>query len=103
MSGSQYQSCNADGNYFMTDSSGNTLFQMADANYGFGTSHAFCIEFPACPGDFDNDGLRTVADILILLADFGCLSNCVADLDDNDAVTTEDMLIMLSLFGVPCP
>lgn len=103
MSGSQYQSCDADGNYFMTDSSGNTLFQMADANYGFGTSHAFCIEFPACPGDFDNDGLRTVADILILLADFGCLSNCVADLDDNEAVTTEDMLIMLSLFGVPCP
>lgn len=103
MSGSQYQSCNADGNYFMTDESGNILFEMTEADYGFGTSEAFCIEFPSCLGDFDNDGLRTVADILILLADFGCQSDCVADLDGNGVVTTEDMLIMLSLFGVPCP
>lgn len=103
MSGSQYASCDADGNYFMTDSSGNTLFEMAEADYGFGTSEAFCIEFPSCLGDFDNDGLRTVNDILILLADFGCQENCVADLNDDGSVTTEDMLIMLSLFGVPCP
>lgn len=48
MHGSQWQGCAVDGNYFMEDESGATLFQMtaANADYGFGTSHQFCINAP---------------------------------------------------------
>lgn len=102
MFGSQYQSCTVDGDYFMTDASGNVLFQMASPDYGAGTSEFFCIQ-PPCFGDLDNDGLRSVNDILILLAQFGCQSGCTADLDGDGLTTTNDLLLMLSVFGTPCP
>jgi subtilisin family serine protease len=48
MFGSQWQGCSVNGNYFMEDESGAILFQMTavNANYGFGTSHQFCITAP---------------------------------------------------------
>lgn len=103
MFGSQYGSCTTDGNYFMTDSSGNVLFQMADPNYGAGTSEAFCITPPPCIGDFDNDGLRTVADVLVVLGQFGCNVNCTADLDGDNIIGSTDVLVILSFFGTACP
>ena len=55
-----------------------------------------------CPPDFDGDGTVTVSDALLLLGDFGCLSNCTTDLNDDGSVTTSDMLIFLGAFGQIC-
>jgi lysyl endopeptidase len=52
MYGSQYGSCDVDGDYNLTDNSGTVLVQMtaANADYGSGTSHNFCItsSFDGC-------------------------------------------------------
>lgn len=102
MAGSLYGSCGVDGNYQMVDGAGNVLFTMGAANYGAGTTHAFCLEAP-CFADFDQDGLRSVNDILILLSQFGCSANCTTDLDGNGQITTGDLLLMLGVFGTICP
>lgn len=57
---------------------------------------------PNCLGDFDGDGLVSTSDLLIFLANFGCLENCVTDLDGDGAVTTSDLLVFLSVFGTNC-
>ena len=59
-------------------------------------------EEDVCPGDFDGDGLVAVSDVLLLLGEFGCLSDCEADINGDGQVTTADMLIILGVFGVPC-
>lgn len=105
--GTLYTSCTSDGDYQMTDGSGTVLFEMANANYGFGTTHSFCIEaldppVQECMGDFDNDGLVASSDLVILLANFQCTGTCVADLNGDDAVNVSDVLIFLSLFGTNC-
>jgi PKD repeat protein len=43
--GSQWQSCSVNGNYYMRNSVGDTLFKMTavNGNFGSGTSHSFCI------------------------------------------------------------
>lgn len=43
MSGSQYSSCNTDGDYQLEDYYGNVFFSMAQSNYGYGISHDFCV------------------------------------------------------------
>jgi len=56
-----------------------------------------------CPADLDGDGIVAVGDVLLLLGQFGCLSNCSADITGDDAVTTADMLAILAEFGITCP
>jgi hypothetical protein len=46
--------------------------------------------------------LVAVSDVLFLLSDFGCLSNCVADINGDGLVTAVDMLAILAVFGTPC-
>ena len=58
-------------------------------------------EMPACPED-NNDGLISVADILELLADFGCTANCDADLNGDGATNVNDILQILAAFGGQC-
>jgi hypothetical protein len=55
-----------------------------------------------CPGDFDNDGLVSTSDLLLLLANFGCQNDCETDLDGDGNVATGDLLIFLANFGVTC-
>lgn len=45
--------CSSDGNYFMTDSQGNILFQMGAANYGSSVTEPFCIVNNGTPGCTD--------------------------------------------------
>jgi choice-of-anchor B domain-containing protein len=56
-----------------------------------------------CLADFDDDGIRAVSDLLVILADFGCTSGCVADLTGDDITNSADILVFLSLFGTNCP
>ena len=56
-----------------------------------------------CPGDLNGDGLVTVADVLILLGDFGCTGACNGDAN-GDGITniSGELLVLLSNFGVRC-
>jgi sugar lactone lactonase YvrE len=47
-------------------------------------------------GDIDGDGLVNVADLLILLADWGVCPDCPADLDGDGNVAVSDLLILLA-------
>ena len=59
-------------------------------------------EEPDCPGDVSGDGIIGVADVLLLLANFGCLEACPEDIDGDGAVTVGDVLALLGNFGADC-
>ena len=59
-------------------------------------------EVAACMGDLNEDGNRDVADLLLLLQDYGCQGVCIADMSNDGAVDTADMLAFLSVYGTPC-
>jgi hypothetical protein len=43
-----------------------------------------------------------VADILLLLGDFGCQSDCSTDINVDGVVSVADILVLLSHFGEAC-
>jgi len=55
-----------------------------------------------CPEDLNGDGVVSVADILELLGQFGCTSDCSADLNDDGSTNVQDILILLAAFGTVC-
>lgn len=55
-----------------------------------------------CALDLTGDFFVTVADMLVILGDFGCLIDCGSDLDGDGAVTVSDVLQMLGGFGEGC-
>ena len=59
-------------------------------------------EVNACPQDLNADGAITVADVLLVLGEFGCTSSCAADVDGDGAVSVGDVLNILSAFGQSC-
>lgn len=50
-------------------------------------------------GDLDHDGDVDIADLTILLSDFGCTSDCMADLDGDGMTALGDLTILLANFG----
>jgi bilirubin oxidase len=59
-------------------------------------------EWAPCSGDVNGDNAVTVADILVLLIEFGCTSACAADVDGDGSVTVSDVLVVLGGFGSTC-
>jgi hypothetical protein len=55
-----------------------------------------------CPEDLNQDGSITVADVLAVLAEFGCASECSVDVDGNGSVNVSDVLALLAAFGSDC-
>jgi len=55
-----------------------------------------------CTGDVNGDGVITVADVLLVLSEFGCLSGCTADVDGDTYVNVADILLLLAAFGTAC-
>ena len=55
-----------------------------------------------CTGDLNGDSVITVADVLLVLAEFGCLSDCTADVDGDTYVNVADILLLLAAFGTAC-
>jgi len=62
-----------------------------------------CDGVSLCPLDLNSNGTVEVSDLLIILADFGCTSDCVGDVNGDGFVTVADVLSILSSFGDPCP
>ena len=60
-----------------------------------------CI-YSACFGDFNNDGVITVSDLLTMLASFGCAEDCATDLSGDDIVSVADLLELLAIYGTEC-
>jgi pimeloyl-ACP methyl ester carboxylesterase len=50
-------------------------------------------------GDLDHDGDVDIADLTLLLSDFGCASACAADLDGDGVTAIGDLTILLGAFG----
>jgi hypothetical protein len=55
-----------------------------------------------CVGDFNNDGNINIADMLVLLSNFGCTNACVADLNNDGQVNSADALMFFGIFGSSC-
>jgi hypothetical protein len=56
-----------------------------------------------CSADLNGDNSITVADLLLVLSEFGCIENCDATDVNGDGVTTvADLLELLSVFGTIC-
>ena len=55
-----------------------------------------------CPADVNNDDTISVADVLALLSEFGCVETCEFDVDGDEAISVADVLIVLSAFGQNC-
>ncbi len=60
-------------------------------------------ETDCCTGDFNCDGLVGIADLLILLSEYSCISGCSTDLSGDGIVGTADQLEFQALFGTICP
>lgn len=56
-----------------------------------------------CFGDFNCDGVISVADLLILMPQFGCTAGCTTDLDNDGVVAVSDLIIFNGLYGLICP
>lgn len=59
-------------------------------------------ELAPCLGDYNNDLVVNVADLLILLSELGCVSNCFTDLTGDDLTNSNDLLAFLALYGQVC-
>ncbi len=60
---------------------------------------------PGCPGDLNNDGLRDISDLGVILANFGKtgLDYAGGDVDFDGDDDLSDLGAELSLFGTACP
>ncbi|MBN8644394.1 MAG: hypothetical protein J0L61_04030 [Planctomycetes bacterium] len=57
-----------------------------------------------CTGDFNGDGVRDTADLVIFLGDFGLSGPGIpSDLTGDGIVNTADLTRFLGVFGQPCP
>jgi hypothetical protein len=84
----------------------------ATADTGVGTppiSDMGAYEFQVdggCPADLDHDGTIGLADLSILLSNFGCTPNptsCAGDVDGDGDVELSDLSVLLAAFGSRCP
>lgn len=60
---------------------------------------------PTCPGDLNGDGVVDIADLAILLANFGAqdgVSAAEGDLDGDGDVDVTDLAMLLANFGTIC-
>lgn len=80
-------------------------FTRAESYFSDGDYDGLCDFTDApCLADFNNDGQRTIADLLIFLGDYGCSGpNCLGDVDRDGITGVQDLIgIILPLYGIPC-
>ena len=60
-------------------------------------------EIDSCAGDFNFDGVINVSDLLLFMANYGCLSGCAPfDLTGDGVVNVNDLLIFMAVYGTSC-
>jgi hypothetical protein len=71
---------------------------------GIGTSFTLTVTGGPCFGDLDGDNVVGLADLAILIANFGLSPADPADgdLDDDDDVDLGDLALLLAAYGEPC-
>jgi PKD repeat protein len=56
-----------------------------------------------CMGDLNDDGMRDISDLLLILQDYGCSESCgLADVNEDGVVNNSDLLFFLPGFGTSC-
>ena len=55
-----------------------------------------------CLEDVVPNNIIDTSDVLLMLSQYGCLSDCSTDIDGDDSVTISDVLAVLAVFGQPC-
>jgi hypothetical protein len=64
---------------------------------------AFTVGGTPCPGDLDGNGTVDIADLALLLSQFGLSGpGHSADIDHDNDVDIADLALLLSHFGTPC-
>ena len=53
-------------------------------------------------GDIVLNGSIDISDVLFLLSQYGCLTECEADVDGDGTVSITDVLAILAVFGQTC-
>ena len=61
-----------------------------------------CDGSPLCLEDLNANGAIDVGDVLLVLSEFGCQSDCSADVTGDGFVVVDDILVVLAVFGVVC-
>ena len=96
-----------------TDGSGNVIFTVTPETTGMMDvtvtaanrdllpyeGQAEVVEGSQTPGDLDGDGDVDTADLLALLADWGCSGDCIGDVDGDGDTDTADLLMLLANWG----
>ena len=54
-----------------------------------------------CLGDINDDGEVKIADLLVLISDWGICSDCSSDIDSDGQVNIADLLLLMANWG-PC-
>lgn len=87
----------------VADLDGDGDADIATANDGADTLSVFinqtCEVDPGTPGDFNDDGVVNVSDLLILLGDWGACPDCPTDLTGDGMVNVLDLLQLFSLWS----
>lgn len=55
-----------------------------------------------CTVDFNLNGIVDVADLVVLLGEFGCSEDCMANIDGIEGVYASDISLFLQFFGSSC-
>ncbi|MDY7109337.1 MAG: hypothetical protein SYC29_11945 [Planctomycetota bacterium] len=73
---------------------------VATGEGGLDNPRGFVFRTTGTPGDLDGDGDVDTADLLLLLADWGCAGDdCLGDVDGDVDVDTADLLLLLANWG----
>jgi len=88
--------CNSPPAFLENWTIGDTLGLDNDGDELYDGNDADCA---ACPGDVNGDGQTDLADLAILLSQFGQSGDLPADLDNSGTVDLADLAILLSDFG----
>ena len=55
-----------------------------------------------CLEDVVPNNIIDTSDVLLMLSQYGCLSDCSTDINGDGAVSISDVLALLAVFGQPC-
>ena len=91
--------CDYGPGYFLAMAGTDTLVYVPEGSIFSTLTETFCNTTPACPLDFDGNGIVGNGDLLVMLANYGCVSDCEGDTNGDGVVNVEDLIEMLSAYG----